>query len=30
MSLLDEVLSKNNIEAYKKVYQNKGAKGVDE
>lgn len=29
MSLLDEVLSKNNIEAYKKVYQNKGAKGVD-
>ena len=30
MSLLDEVLSKNNIEkAYKRVYQNKGANGVD-
>ena len=30
MSLLDKVLSKNNIEeAYKRVYQNKGANGVD-
>lgn len=30
MSLLEEVLSKDNIEkAYKRVYQNKGAKGVD-
>ena len=30
MSLLEEVLSKNNIEkAYKRVYQNKGANGVD-
>ena len=30
MSLLNEVLSKNNIEkAYKRVYQNKGANGVD-
>ena len=30
MNLLDKVLSKNNIEeAYKRVYQNKGANGVD-
>lgn len=30
MSLLEEILSKNNIEkAYKRVYQNKGANGVD-
>lgn len=30
MSLLEDVLSKDNIEkAYKRVYQNKGAKGVD-
>lgn len=30
MSLLEEVLSKNNIEkAYKRVYQNKRANGVD-
>lgn len=30
MSLLEEVLSKDNIEkAYERVYQNKGAKGVD-
>ena len=30
MSLLDKVLSKNNIEeAYKRVYQNKGTNGVD-
>ena len=30
MSLLDEVLSKSNIEkAYNRVYQNKGANGVD-
>ena len=30
MNLLDNVLSKNNIEeAYKRVYQNKGANRVD-
>lgn len=30
MSLVEEVLSRNNIEkAYKRVYQNKGANGVD-